>query len=376
MPRTRRAALASLAGFAGLAGGCLGAPGDPAPPACPATIGRRVDARVGLVGDVMLGRNVDDRWSDGPPAGVWGAVRDRLRALDGLVCNLECCVSDRGERTPGRGYYFRADPDWAVPALADAGVSVANLANNHVLDYGPAALADTRAHLADAGIAHPGAGPDLSAALAPAVVEIGGITVAVVAATGRAPDYAAGRDAPGTAYTPFVDGPTNRRRLSRALTRARAADPDLVVATLHWGPNWEVRPRAGQRRIARWLIDAGADAVHGHSAHVVQGVETYHGRPILYDTGDFVDDYRVHPDLHNDRSFLFELAIVEGTLDHLRLVPIEIVDERATLAGDRAAAWLRERIASLSAPLGTTVRRDGSEAVIPLSCPAGTDRTR
>jgi len=367
MRATRRSV---LAGTLAATGGCLGwvPGGDPEPPPCPATV-ETERARIGLTGDVMLGRNVDDRWDDGPPEGVWGETLSDLRALDGTILNLECAVSDRGQRRPNRGYYFRADPDWAVPALESAGVAVASLANNHQLDFGTTALADTRRHLADAGIAHPGAGPDRETAFEPATVEIGGVRIAVIALTDQAPGYAAVGSEPGTAYTDLsVDRLETRQRLGRTVEAALATDPDLLVASLHWGPNWEVRPSDAQCRTARWLIDRGVDVIHGHSAHVIQGIESYRGRPIVYDAGDYVDDYVIKEGLHNNRSFLFELVVAEGRLDHLRLRPVEIVNERVEPAGERAAAWLRDRMASLSAPFETPVERAGRGLRIPLSC--------
>jgi len=356
MSRSRRGLLG--AAVAGLAG-CLGTVRDPAGSRRLAADGD-AGLRLGLVGDVMLGRNVDDRWRNGPADGVWGSAADRLAALDGTVANLECTLSTRGERTPGRGYYFRADPEWAVPALEAGGVAAVSLANNHVLDFGPSALADTVDGLAAAGIGTTGAGADLRAALRPAVVEVSGHTVAVVGFTDQAPAYRAGATEPGTAFA-SLDPASLRTRLlvDAALREAAAAEPDLLVASLHWGPNWVTEPAPAHGRFARHLIDRGVDVVHGHSAHVVQGVETYRGRPILYDAGDFVDDYVIKPELHNDRSLLFELVVENGAPAALRLHPVEIADEAVHLAGEAAAAWLRDRIRSLSAPFGTTFERDG-----------------
>ncbi|PSP95722.1 poly-gamma-glutamate biosynthesis protein [Halobacteriales archaeon QS_4_62_28] len=365
MRATRRAVLASALGATT---GCLGTVEEPPARSCPVTVDTAT-ARIGFTGDVMLGRNVNDRWADGPPTGVWGNTLDRLQSLDGTVGNLECCVADGGTRRPFRTYYFRADPDWAIPALAAAGISVASLANNHVLDFGPAALAETRRHLEQAGIAHPGAGPDRSTAFEPAVTDIGGVDVAVVACTDQSPSYAATRSGPGTAYTSLsVESARTRQRLRRVLAAASEVDPDLVVATLHWGPNWEATPSEEQQQTARWLVDHGVDVVHGHSAHVLQGVETHHGRPIIYDAGDFVDDYVVKDGLHNDRSFLFELVIEDGRVDRLRLTPVEIVDERVRTASERAAKWLRGRMRSLSSAFETTIKRDGRGLTVPLAC--------
>lgn len=138
----------------------------------------------------------------------------------------------------GRTYHFRADPDWVVPALRAGAVTWARLANNHVLDFGKAAFADTLEHLSAADVAHAGAGPDLRAATALAFVDDGGLDVAVVAFTDRSPTYAALPDRSGTAYAALDrNDPVTRRLVGDAVRRARRPNPDLVVASLHWGPN-------------------------------------------------------------------------------------------------------------------------------------------
>ena len=328
------------------------------------------DARIGFVGDVMLGRRVNGRWTGQEPANVWGSTLDRLRELDGLVANLECCVSERGERWPDKTFYFRADPAFAVPALEVADVSVVSLANNHVLDFRAPPLRDTRSHLTDAGIAHAGAGTDRDTALDPAVVNAGGLTVATVAFTDRRASFAATETEAGTAHATLeVSDPSTRLAVESALDRADAHDPDLLVASLHWGPNWETAPDDDQQAFARWLIDRGVDVVHGHSAHVLQGVETYHGRPILYDCGDFVDDYVRKEGFHNKHSALFEVNVTDGRPAGVQVVPIRIENESATLAGGGAAAWVRETIRERSERFGTTVERAGDGVSVPLGSP-------
>jgi len=331
--------------------------------------------RLGLTGDVMLGRNVDERHREGgrPPAAVWGDLRDRLGALDGLFVNLECCLSTRGEEWTEtyRPFHFRADPDWALAALDAAGVAWANLANNHPMDYGAIALRDTLDSLDAAGIARSGAGRDLAEARAPAVVEVpesdgDGLRIAFVSATDNTPEFAAGPASPGTAHLDVADRRTAREVMSDQLARAREADPDLLVASLHWGPNKVVEPNERFRAFGRWLAERGVDLVHGHSAHVFQGVEVRDGTPILYDCGDFVDDYAVDPDLHNDRSFLFELTIEAGEISELRLVPTEIERCAVNGASDEAAAWSRDRMRELSAPFGTEFAVDEGELLLRL----------
>ncbi|WP_017342750.1 CapA family protein [Halorubrum sp. T3] len=386
---TRRSLLAAGAAGVGGTAGCAAAPsdldaGDPAATGGDAddeTLGDADDetlgdARIGLVGDLMLGRSVADRWAESDdPEGVWGTTLPRLRELDALVGNLECCVSDRGERWPGKAYYFRSPPSFAIPALEAAGVSFVSLANNHILDYQEPALHDTRTHLADAGIARAGAGTNADEALEPATFEAGDLTVAAFGLTDQSTAFAATDDDPGTAFARLDPAVRETRALvGELLDRVADLDPDLVVASLHWGANWETEPRAVHERFGRWLVDQGVDVVHGHSAHVLQGVEVYEESPILYDAGDFVDDYVSYRDregVRNKRSALFELVVRDGDPTALDVRPTEIVDETARLADGDVAEWVRETVAERSAAFGTTVEgvdggRDGGRLRIPL----------
>jgi poly-gamma-glutamate capsule biosynthesis protein CapA/YwtB (metallophosphatase superfamily) len=325
--------------------------------------------RLGFTGDVMLGRLVDRQQRSRPVDAVWGDVLDRLQSLDGLFVNLECCLSTRGhpwQRTH-RPFHFRADPDWAIPALERAGVDWVSLANNHVLDYEEVALYDTLDHLAG-DIAHVGAGRTVDDARKPAHVSIEGLDIAFVSFTDNTPEYAAGPDSPGVAHVEFdIEDEENRQILEESLATARETDPDLLVASLHWGPNMVTEPPDAFRAAGRWLIEQGVDIVHGHSAHVFQGIEIHNGRPILYDTGDFIDDYAIDDDLRNDRGFLFEFRVNrDGTLQNLRLIPTEIHDCAVHEARVSAADWSHDRMRELSEPFGTTFEKEGDELILAL----------
>ncbi|RKD95905.1 CapA family protein [Halopiger aswanensis] len=330
--------------------------------------------RIGFTGDVMLGRLVDDRQQHRSIDAVWGTVHERLQALDALVINLECVLSTRGRKwsRTRRPFHFRADPNWAVPALEAAGVDICALANNHVLDYEDVALRDTLERLDEAGIDHAGAGDTIDDALEPAVRRVGGeeeaLDVAVVSLTDNTPEYAADETSPGTARIEIdVDDAATVERTREALERARATDPDLLVASLHWGPNMVAEPPPAFREFGRWLVDQGVDVVHGHSAHVFQGIEVHDGCPILYDTGDFVDDYAVDDELRNDRSFLFVLSVTpDGDPTELRLYPTEIDNCAVHEATADAASWSRERMRELSEPFGSEFERDGETLVLSL----------
>jgi poly-gamma-glutamate capsule biosynthesis protein CapA/YwtB (metallophosphatase superfamily) len=326
--------------------------------------------RIGLTGDVMLGRNVDERQQCRPAEVVWGNVLDRLRGLEGLFINLECCLSTRGERwtRTHRPFHFRADPEWAIQALTAADVDCCALANNHLLDFGDVALADTIDHLDGTDIAHTGAGRDIEEALEPACVSLDGFDVAVVSLTDNTPEYAADEDSHGIVRVECdIENDRTRNLVGEALSRAKERNPDLLVASLHWGPNMVEEPPAEFEAFGHWLVDQGVDLVHGHSAHVFQGIDVYDGVPILYDTGDFVDDYAIDRDLRNDRSFLFEVRVDSNAgVTELRLLPTEIDDCRVHEASQEVTRWCRERMRALSDSFGTEFEQDGTELILSL----------
>lgn len=317
--------------------------------------------RLGFTGDVMLGRGVDRRQRRRPTDAVWGDLLEALRSLDGLFVNLECAVATSGDpwtRTE-RAFRFRADPDWAIGELEAAGVDWVTLANNHALDFEEAALLETLEHLEAAGIAVSGAGRDRETACAPAVVDLGGLRIGLVAYTDNTPAYGATEDRPGTCQGPL--GERARSTIDPALARLEAERVDATVASLHWGPNMTTAPDDVRRDLARWLVDRGIDVVHGHSAHVFHGVEVHDARPILYDTGDFVDDYAVDPRRRNDRSFLFVVEVDDGgTPTALTLTPTVIEDGAVHRARGEVAAWCRRTMRERSEALDTAFDRDGT----------------
>ncbi len=235
----------------------------------------------------MLGRKVAKRLESEPPESLVAPELVALaREADLFVLNLECCISERGEPLPGRVFHFRAPPV-AVETLAHLGVNCVTLANNHALDFGPEALVDTLLHLQAGGIASVGAGADHEAARAPVVLETKGFRLAIVAVTDHPQEYAAGTDRAGVAFADLGGG-----GLPRSLTQAIVGlDADAVLVTPHWGPNLTAEPVEHVRAAAGALLEAGATLVAGHSAHVFQGVAPR----VLYDLGDFLDDYRVDP---------------------------------------------------------------------------------
>jgi poly-gamma-glutamate synthesis protein (capsule biosynthesis protein) len=310
--------------------------------------------RFALTGDVMLGRGVAEALASGEIAHPWGDVLPVLQSQEAVLVNLECALTRETERWRNgeeKAFYFAADPS-AAEVLRLARVRFAALANNHAGDFGAKGLIETVATLDRAGIAHAGAGADLAAASAPARFELGGLRFAVVAFSDHPIAWAVSNSFPGIHFFSPSDSAEYFRPVERALAEARRG-ADFVVFSSHWGPNMRLRPPAHFRRFARRVLDSGADLFWGHSAHVVQGIELWQGKPILYDTGDFVDDYAVDEELRNDLSALFLLELEDGAVRRLELLPVQIRRQQVWLARGSERALFVKRMVELCAELGS-----------------------
>jgi poly-gamma-glutamate capsule biosynthesis protein CapA/YwtB (metallophosphatase superfamily) len=309
--------------------------------------------KLGLAGDTMLGRKVAEAIEEhGSDAVVADEVVAVAHEADLLVLNLECCISDRGERRPDprKPFFFRASPA-ATEVLTRLGVDCVTLANNHVLDYGAKALLDTFAHLDAAGIGHVGAGADLTAARAPVTLEAGGFRLAVLGCADHPQEYAAGPATPGIAYG-----------LDWVADALGDLEADAVLVTPHWGPNMTTEPLPRIRRAAARLRSAGATLVAGHSAHVFHGVEDR----ILYDLGDFLDDYAVDRELRNDLGLLFLVELDRAGPVRLDAVPLELEFCHTRLAAGDDARRIRDRFTAACGRLGSEVREEKGRLVVSL----------
>jgi poly-gamma-glutamate capsule biosynthesis protein CapA/YwtB (metallophosphatase superfamily) len=309
--------------------------------------------KLALAGDTMFGRKVAEAIAErGADTLVSEEVVEVAREADLFVLNLECCISQRGERTrvAGKPFFFRAPPA-ATEVLQRLGVDCVTLANNHALDYGAKALLDTLAHLENAGIGFVGAGADREQARAPLTLETEGFRLAVLGCADHPRDAAAGSRSPGIAYG--LDW------VADALERVVA---DAVLVTPHWGPNMTAEPLPRIREDAARLRAAGATLVAGHSAHVFHGVED----GILYDLGDFLDDYAVDPRLRNDLGLLFLVELDRAGPSRLVAVPLRLDFCHTRLATGEDAAWIRARFTEACRRLGTEVREEDGRLVTSL----------
>jgi poly-gamma-glutamate capsule biosynthesis protein CapA/YwtB (metallophosphatase superfamily) len=256
---------------------------------------RKGPVRLVAVGDLMLGGAVRSLIRARGPDYPFRGFRRLLQDADIAFGNLETPLSERGVPTPGKSprslrsrtnYLFRAPPT-AASGLAWGGFDVVSVANNHTMDYGGDALADTLTCLTQAGVAPVGAGPDLEAATAPVFLERRGQRFAVFALSDILPiGSAAGARRPGVAP---ARGQAFERRMPAAIARARQ-HADWVLVSVHWGRERYRGVTARQRRLGRQLVDWGADVVIGHHTHCRGPSERYHGGLIHYSLGNFIAD--------------------------------------------------------------------------------------
>jgi poly-gamma-glutamate capsule biosynthesis protein CapA/YwtB (metallophosphatase superfamily) len=313
--------------------------------------------KLALAGDTMLGRKVGEALAeDGPRSLVAPEVAELTREADLVVLNLECCISDRGSPWPDprKPFFFRAPPV-AVDFLLHLGVACVTLANNHALDFGEDALLDTLGRLRAAGIAVVGAGTDVEEARRPVGLEAAGRRLAVLGVSDHPADYGATADRPGIAFADLRAG------LPGWLTHAvGAAEADAVLVTPHWGPNMTSEPVRAVRAAASGLLAAGATLVAGHSAHVFHGARL----PVLFDLGDFVDDYAVDGRLRNDLGLLFLVDLDERGPVRVEAIPLKLEYCFTRLAEGDDAAWIRRRFTEACAELGAEVVEEGGRLVI------------
>ncbi|MFC1595337.1 CapA family protein [Gemmatimonadota bacterium] len=237
---------------------------------------------IGATGDIMLGswliEVLNEQGADYP----YGEVLPVLQSADLLVGNLESpFLGDTTGVVRAEKTYTFSVPPGIVETLTAGGFDLVGLANNHILDFGPAGLFETWSVLDSAGIAHTGTGRTKGEAHRHTTIERQGRRVAFLAYSHTFPEeFWATADRPGTAHA-------SDEGLAREVGRA-GEDADLVVVLFHWGGELLEEPREYQKILARIAIDNGADLVIGHHPHILQPLEWYHGRLIAYSLGNFV----------------------------------------------------------------------------------------
>ena len=196
---------------------------------------------------------------------------------DFTVVNLEGPLTSSSARQD-KEFAFKGPPEYAN-ILQDGGVGAVNLANNHSKDYFDRGLTDTQASLTGAGIGYFGAGGGYT-------TQINGVTVAFLG------------------YTGWSSGSEVKNAVANDISAMKANGADIIAVSFHWGNEQENYPNAAQKDLGRFAVDAGADLVFGHHPHVIQGVEEYNDRFIVYSMGNFC--YGGHKNPADKDTFIFQ----------------------------------------------------------------------
>ena len=298
------------------------------------------------------------------PSYVWGAalVEFNRTRPDVRIINLETSITRSDDYAP-KGINYRMSPENAG-CLAAAGMDCCVLANNHVLDWGRSGLLDTLATLDHLQIKSAGAGRNLAQASAPAVLNVPGkcrvLVFSLAAVTSGTPrSWAATQESAGVNLLTELSE-KSATRIADQVGRVRQPR-DVIIVSLHWGPNWGYEIPAEQRRFAHALIDrADVSIIHGHSSHHPKAVEVYRNRLILYGCGDFVNDYegiRGYEEFRDDLGLMYFADFSPSSTDlaALEIVPLQIRQFRLVRPSIQDIDWVQRMLDLESQRFGTRV---------------------
>lgn len=266
-----------------------------------------------FTGDVLLDRGVRTQIEKHGLPYILDSVAPVFQSADATVVNLECPVTNFVSPVNKR-FIFRADPE-GLPALRDAGITHAALANNHSLDQGSQGLEDTYIHLMSNGIVPLGYGDTQSSACRPMLIRKRNIEVALFNSVLLPLENWVYLEQDKGICQATVD------ILIDEIQSFKKNHPDTYIITvLHWGIEYQQHPTPFQRREAYRLIDAGTDAVIGHHPHVIQEEEIYKGKPIIYSLGNFIFD-QSKPE--TSRSVIVEFSLNTSNITYKKY-PVQI----------------------------------------------------
>jgi poly-gamma-glutamate capsule biosynthesis protein CapA/YwtB (metallophosphatase superfamily) len=317
---------------------------------------------VAFGGDVILGERQNALTACSGPANALGGVPE-LAEADLVIVNLESVIASAGapvaKGTPFP-FYFRGRPE-LLAVLVAAGIDVVCTANNHSGDFGTEALLEQVRLLDGMNFGHAGSGLNREASCAPVLRRAGDLIVAVFSVDSTMPSFAATSRTPGTCFLSPDDSSAWEQFFAPRIASVRRS-AHIVLVAVHCGPDFETRPSEQDVALCRAVIDAGADAVLGSSTHVLQGIEIYEGRPILYDAGNLLwqNPRRVA------ESAIFSLVLEPGGVRQVRITPVEASHgESRSARGTRGRAILAN-LRDRSFEVGTILTIEGDRGVIDL----------
>lgn len=229
---------------------------------------RHVQITISAAGDCTIGTDVSFGYTgsfteEADKSGYthfFNNVRDIFASDDLTIVNLETTFTD-SDKMAEKKFRFKGAPSYTA-ILQDGSIEAVNIANNHIYDYLDKGYEDTISSLKEAEIGYFGFENKY-------IVEIKGIKVGCLG------------------YTGWNDNKSAKDRISKDIKELKEEGVAIIIVSFHWGNEREYKPNSIQKSLGRHAIDSGADLVLGHHPHVVQGIELYNGKSIVYSLGNF-----------------------------------------------------------------------------------------
>lgn len=305
-------------------------------------------------GDVMMDSYFADYIRTHGVDYSWADVTPLFKQSDISVVNLETSVSDRGKTYKPDGYGFRSQP-FTLEGLVNANIDLVSLANNHTYDFGKTAFLDTLSHLDSYGIAYCGGGKNIEEATSVKIIERNGLKVGFLGFSEIIPSkqFLAEEDKPGIASLIEND----YEQVFKEVHTAKEVC-DLLIVMLHWGIEYSDTPANYQISLAHQIIDYGADALIGHHPHVLQGIEIYKEKPILYSIGNFLF---LKKNDQAGKTALFKLNFNVDQFEGGTFYPVHIKHCKANVLKDEDVmkSEIIHHMMELSKPYQTNITEQG-----------------
>ncbi|MBN2755415.1 MAG: CapA family protein [Candidatus Goldbacteria bacterium] len=304
-------------------------------------------------GDVMLDRGVKANMEIYGYDYPFENIRAFVKAHDVSFCNLETPISTEKKRK--KPYAFRCEPE-KMEGFKNSGFNTVSIANNHMLDCNYTGVSQTIKNLDELGVMHAGAGYNREHALEPRIITGNGVTIALFAFADFY--YETDKDM-NSKNTPQPCHPSEKE-MRKAVSAAKGL-ADYIFVSFHWGEEYKNYPGKKQKKLARMLVDSGADLIIGHHPHVLQGIEKYKGVIILYSLGNFVFDQ--FKDLQTD-TMIFSCRLSDGVIKDAYITPAKIEKSRPHFAKGEEAKIIKERLKEYSKGMNVKLTEHGNRMFI------------
>lgn len=280
--------------------------------------------------------SMDYIWGDA--LSIWHQQKPDIK-----IINLETAITQCDDYWPHKGINYRMHPR-NIDIFKVAGMNICTLANNHILDWGYSGLNETILTLKKANIQFSGVGETITEAIQPAIFNLDFkkrilVFSAGTASSGVPSTWLASNNKPGICYLEEIN-PDSLEYIAENIKQHKKPG-DIVIFSIHWGSNWGYHIPEQFEFFAHGLIDeASVDVVFGHSSHHFRPMEIYHGKPIFYGCGDFMNDYEGisgHEEYRSNLTLMYfiEFDISSLQLNKIILIPLQIKNfqlQRASLS--------------------------------------------